>query len=159
MKILALAFFVAAAAACSDNPPLIGAGDASKDQSADGVLPGNDAGGDVTASDGPSTCTLSSPPSDATCAACLASSCCTEWNTCSANSDCAGYVACVRACPADAGAGDAGPPPPPDAGFGDGGDTSPLACITACENKYPNGSTDGTNLIGCEDSSCAGKCN
>ena len=165
MRALGIVLF-AAVAACSNNPPPIGTSDASKDSPTSDVAPPNEGGGpDGAPTDGGSpdstgTCTLTSPPSNPTCASCVQTACCQDWNTCAANSDCVAYVACVRACFAvDAGPdGGPPPPPPPDAGFGDGGDNGGFACAKQCETQYPNGVSDGISVADCENNACAFSC-
>jgi len=163
MKTSSIVLFAALAAACSNNPPPMGGGDASKDTSAPDVAQASDASEDATPSDANGNpdssggCTLSSPPSNSTCAACLQASCCDAWNTCSSSSDCVGYVACIQICyPPDAGSD--GGPPAPDAGFTDGGDNTGFACAKNCEKQYPNGINDGIVVADCESNACAGKC-
>jgi hypothetical protein len=150
--------------ACSSHPPPIDSGDASteaggSDAATDGATDAG--GGDAGGSDGGS-CTLTSPPPSQACVTCLESnaSCCTRWNACAANADCTSYVACIQKCyppdagTPDAGLGDGGLPP-----IGDGGEGGGFACAKACDSAYPNGVNDGTAVVDCLDTTCAGLCN
>lgn len=150
-KILLVAIACAFAMACDNGPPMLGAGDAAHDAPSGDVSTANDASSDGTAGDSSQpACTLTSPPSNPTCATCVQSSCCATANACSGNPDCIGYVACIRVCY------------PPDGGVdggGDGGEGSSSTCPKTCQTKYPAGINDGIVLIDCEDNKCAGKCN
>jgi len=142
--------------ACNSLPPPIGAPDASSDANtgSDVIVNGDaatDADGAAGSDAGP--CTLTMPPPDPTCAACLQSSCCAAANACLGSSDCVNYVSCDLACtPSDAGASDA-------AASADSGEGAGFACYKACIMQYPNGVNDGIVLIDCEQNACAGQCN
>lgn len=148
---LALGSLSALVFACSSQPPPIGTTDASADTSSPGDAsaadaPTGDSASKTDASGEAGTCTLTSPPADSTCAACVEATCCASWNACVGNSDCTGYVACARACAAADGgvvASDAG----------DQGD-----CYSGCQKKYPNGINDGIVVVDCETNGCVGKC-
>lgn len=142
------------ATACTTPPPPIGTGDASTPDGAQGGDAATTDGATVDASedggDG-GTCTLASPPSDPTCASCVESTCCARWDSCVANSDCTGYVACIRACYPDGGTNDGGT-------SSDGGEGGGFACASACQKQFPTGINDGIVVLDCEDNTCAGKC-
>lgn len=95
-------------------------------------------------------CTLTSPPSNTTCASCEQSNCCSAENNCAASSACMGFVACERACVAtDGGTMNDNP----DAGPADGGG---FPCNIACQMQYHAGANAGILVIDCEDNTCAG---
>lgn len=149
--VVAAVFGLALGPACTRKPPpVLGAGDAASDAT---TLPPD--GGADAGSDAGQPCTLTSPPANAACAACLQSSCCTGANMCLGSAACNDFVACIRACP-----------PAPDAGNGDAGigeagtnEQNPFVCQNDCRTKFPAGSNPGIVLIDCEDNACAGKCN
>ncbi len=156
---LAVAALVVAAVgsvACQDNPPLLGAQDASADrgQVTDAGGPDVQAAGDSGADTG-TPCTVNKPPSDQACASCVQASCCEAANGCLGNADCEGYAACIRKCPTpilDAG---------PDAvvAADGGGEGSAFACAKGCMKQFPNGVNAGIVLLDCEDKACPGTCN
>lgn len=168
---IALGAAFAVVVACSSEPPPIGS-DSGADTGAPDASNGDAAASDATTEGGGGdggACTLTSPPSNPTCATCIQSHCCTAWNSCSGSADCASYITCARACfpdggaPSDAGSFDAGDfdaadfdgnlPPPPDGGEGGG-----FACVVKCEKAFPNGVNDGSTVIDCEDNACSGSC-
>lgn len=149
---------VCALAAACDTPSATGP-DASKDANGVDAPVYVDAAADADGPEAAPACTLTSPPSDATCAACLTSSCCATTNACTGSTECVAYVACARACaPADAGASDAGASLDATGSDG-GGEGSGFVCYKNCMKQYPNGINDAIVLMDCEDNACAGKCN
>jgi hypothetical protein len=152
MRAVSLLAACALVVACDNPPPPIGS-DAAFDAAKVGDAAGGDGPSQDASQDSGSPCTLTSPPSDPTCAACLQASCCAAANACTANSDCPGYVACIRACyPPDGGTGDSGVVQT------DSGETSGFTCVKNCEKQYPNGINEGTALADCENTSCASQC-
>jgi len=108
----------------ADAAPAEAAADASDDVTTD---VGIDAPADAA-------CVLARSTGDATCDACLTTSCCAVANACVTNTDCAATVQCVRDCIA--------------------GGTAAGPCRTNCRNAHPMSKKPFNDLLMCISGAC-----
>ncbi len=109
-------------------------------------------------------CVLRLSTGDPTCDSCLAVSCCAEDNACGAAPGCLAFDSCMGTClgafpdagvPIDAGIPtDAGPDADADAAAA----PDAAACASACELRFPLGSSLLSSLDSCLSTSCAVEC-